>query len=128
MEEKVKAIGSMDIVYRAARRLIILLDDVKLSKDEQEVALKYRAILQELDRPYIIRQLWKNFARQFDPSETEYQTVTAFLEQVLSARWFRRAWCNHEIKIRARRTENGPLLLLFGSDMSVLRLERRFLF
>lgn len=127
-KEKVKAIGSMDIVYRAARSLIIILEDVKLSKEEQDVALKYKALFQELDHLDIVRELYERFIHRFNPSETEYQTIIAFVRKVLSARWFGRASCNHEVKIRARRTGNGPLILLFASDMSILRLERRFLF
>lgn len=125
--EKVKAIGSMDIVYRAARRLVIILEDVKLSKDEQAVALKYKAILQRLELPDTGSKLYDLFKEQFHPSETEYQIIKDFLQKILSARWFGRAWCNHEVKILAARRENGPVMLLFASDMSILLLERRFL-
>src|SRR5438034_3099637 len=130
-EEKRIAIGSMDVIYRAARRLIIILEDVEIGVDEQRVALKYASLYETLCQ--IIRGTKpsndekKRLTREnFKLDPQDCKAIKGFLLRMFSARWFSRAWCAHECKVHPHEAKNNPLFLCFSSDGSVLHFEFRF--
>jgi hypothetical protein len=127
-EEKILAIGSMDVLYRAARLLIIVLEDVQLAEDEQAAAVRYFGMCQNVAASGPGEKLFDILQEKFDPSEAEYNVTINFLQKILSARWFTRGWCSHEIKIRPREKENSPRVLLFGSEKEVLIFEYRWIY
>ncbi len=65
---------------------------------------------------------------QFDSSEAEYNVIINLLQKILSARWFIRAWCSHEIKIRSSVKEKSLRVLLFESKKKVLTFEHRWIY
>ena len=87
-EEKKMAVGVMDIIYRSARQLIIILEDVKVPDEEEEMANRYF----DLKRRGHLSQDW-------DISEKDLELMKSLLERILSARWFSRAWCSHGFRI-----------------------------
>ncbi len=127
--EKKAAVGSMDVVYLAARRLLIVLEDIQLNEVEQAVMKKYDGIFQELVDPDVDDTIFKRLMQRFDPSEAEYTVVIQSLQKILSARWFGRTWCNHEIRIQPMRSKtDATLFLMFGNAREVICLEHRFLY
>ncbi len=128
-DEKRLAIGSMDVVYRAARQLLVVLEDVQLDAVEQAATMKYSQILHRLAVPGLGAGIFDLLANEFDPSEAEYTAIIALFRRILSARWFSRTWCTHEIRIRPNeRHSQRTLFLMFGSTGEVLCLAGRFLF
>jgi len=131
-EEKRIAIGSMDVIYRAARRLIIVLEDVELCGDEQKAGLKYASLYERMcqivrerkppnsEKTKLIKECFK--------LDTEDSVATKrFFLKMLSARWYSRAWCAHECKVNQHGKINNPLFLCFGGDGGVLGFEFRFM-
>jgi hypothetical protein len=56
-DEKKIAIGSMDIIYRSARQLIILLEDVQLDEEEDDAGSRYTKMFEGLCREVQERDL-----------------------------------------------------------------------
>jgi len=124
-DEKEIAIGSMDIIYHACRRLVIVLEDVQLAKTEEAVGLKYAELYESMclkvrqnqisgaKRDSFIESYW-----HVDPSDEP--AVVEFAMKMLGARWYSRAWCAHEVSVNKHGKVNNPLLLCFGADNRVL--------
>jgi hypothetical protein len=134
-------IGAMDIIYRSSRRLVILLEDIQLSQDEECAGLTYASAYEEGCREVRERNLEgqakeefgnKMFPRQEDKLRDEGQghillAVIPFALKLLGARWFSRAWCAHEIRLAPYLPPNNPLLLCYGHLGQVISFEFRFI-
>lgn len=80
------AIGAMDYVYRAARRVIAVLEDIAISKSEIDAILRYA----ETNEPMHRRD------------DTDLEAMAQAYGRILKARWFQRAWCLHEFNTSNR--------------------------
>lgn len=78
--EKSFAIGAMDYVYRAARKVIVVIEDAAISKSEMDAILRYA----ETNEPMHVRD------------EADLKLIAQAYGRILKARWFQRAWCLHE--------------------------------
>lgn len=92
--EKQLAIGSMDLVYKSARKVVAILEDVRISEAENI--------------------LLQNIGVKLEPKDADLNAVTHILIRILSARWFRRAWCSHELQL-----SNDLVFLLPATPTSV---------
>lgn len=81
--EKSVAIGSMDLVYQAARKVVVAIEDVAFTMSEVELMLSYTAS----DLP---RSQWP---------QNDLNTLSAAFQKLVKARWFQRAWCLHEFLV-----------------------------
>lgn len=138
-DEKKVAIGSMDVIYRSARRLVILLEDVQLNKEEGKAGCLYAKFFEDMAREVAKQELSgmakTNFLNTYfsgKENEDEAKKIPEnvrkqFIWKVLSARWFTRAWCAHESRVVPHLKVNNPLFLCFGSDGRVLSFEYRFI-
>jgi hypothetical protein len=129
-EEKVIAIGSMDIIYRSSRRLVIALEDIQLTKDEDSLCDKYiqransmiaeikAAGLEGAEKSCFIDWYWTL-------DESDMTALEDLLMKLLGARWFTRAWCAHEISVKKHdpKRENKAMFLCFGADGRVVEIE-----
>ena len=77
--DKQLLIGSMDIIYKCARKVVVILEDVSIPEAE-EVVLQ------------AVRVQWK-------PKNEDLDALARLLLRILSARWFQRAWCSHELQL-----------------------------
>ncbi|KAM7220118.1 hypothetical protein V8F06_004446 [Rhypophila decipiens] len=141
-EEKQRHIAAMDIIYQSSRRLIILLEDVQLSKTETTAGLTYakwyRDLSDEVKRLSLEGQAKSDLIDEYFPSkERECRNtgkgylmdgIRDFAMKVLKGRWYSRAWCAHESRVIPHQKVNNPLFLCFGHDEQVLSFEFRFLF
>ena len=75
--DKQLLIGSMDTIYKCARKVVVILEDVSIPEAEE-------VVLQD------VRVKWK-------PKKEDIAVLARILLRILSARWFRRAWCSHEL-------------------------------
>lgn len=78
--EKSFAIGAMDYVYRAARKVIVIIEDAAISESEVDAILRYA----EKNEPMHRRD------------EADLRLIAQAYGRILKARWFQRAWCLHE--------------------------------
>ncbi|KAM7186695.1 hypothetical protein V8F33_011682 [Rhypophila sp. PSN 637] len=141
-EEKQGHIAAMDIIYQSARRIVILLEDVQLSKLETNAGLTYAKLYQDLcdevknlglegeARSKYIEEYFPSKEKEFRSTGQEYllDGIRDFAMNILSGRWYSRAWCAHESRVVPHQKINNPLLLCFGHDGRVLTFEFRFLF
>ncbi|RDW56747.1 hypothetical protein BP6252_13970 [Coleophoma cylindrospora] len=85
--EKALAIGSMDVVYRHARIVVVVLEDIILDKFDEDA----------------LRMLMETFHRGAKWVYREHLEVsrqlTRLVWKIFSARWFTRAWCGHELLV-----------------------------
>lgn len=86
-KEKVVAVASMDIIYKCARLVVVVLEDIWIGKSEEDVLralidmYKRKALLDLSTKPELSR------------------IATGLLWKIFSARWFSRAWCGHELHV-----------------------------
>jgi Heterokaryon incompatibility protein (HET) len=86
-EEKMTTIGFMDVIYKNARLVVILLEDVILSKTECNVL---QCLLNKSERG-------ANWDLKVE-GELKHHAI-CLLWKIFSARWFTRAWCDHEFRV-----------------------------
>lgn len=137
--DKMVHIGAMDIIYRSARGIVILLEDIQLTAEEEAAGLEYAAFFKDMRIEADARSLDGNerlkFIRGYFPSREPSSKVEdlqkkahSFGLRILNARWFTRAWCAHESRVSPHGKFIQPLLLCFGADGRVLSFEFRFLY
>src|SRR6266480_72945 len=139
--EQAVAVGAMDIIYRSARRMLILLEDVQLDAGEEKAAVTYEGFYNDMRRLIVDNgiegaekdELLRNnvVARESELDEEVVQRLREdgrrFTKKLLTARWFSRAWGAHESRVLTQPIkENNPLFLCFGADGRVLPFEFRF--
>ncbi|KAL8713849.1 MAG: hypothetical protein Q9220_001994 [cf. Caloplaca sp. 1 TL-2023] len=82
--EKSEVIGAMDLIYRSARMVVAVLEDISVNAAE-------RQLLDEVK------------TKAGDPSwKTDQQSMRSLMAifiRILGARWFKRAWCSHELQL-----------------------------
>ena len=105
----------MDVIYRAARSLIIALEDVQLDETEEEVGTKYHEMYlkpcarnSKKQQPTDSERL-KMIAELFVHNASDPRASNQFILKMLNARWHSRAWCAHERKVNPHGKVNNPL-------------------
>lgn len=97
--DKQLIIGSMDLIYKCARKVVAILEDVWISEAEEVLLQGVRV--------------------QRKPRNEDLDVLTRILIRILSARWFRRAWCSHEMQLSSNivfllPAKNNPVQLSQG--------------
>lgn len=77
--EKLRAIASMDVVYKSCRRLVIILEDAHL--DDAEAAM-----LEKYDSKKL------NFTVTWQPERSDVDALVSLCRKVTATRWWTRAW------------------------------------
>lgn len=144
-KEKGVALGVMDIIYRSARRMLILLEDVQLNESEQMVgnlyAKMYTAMSAHVREKGLGGQEKTEFISSFTLSKSQEiqrqvkascgyeasRVAGELVMKLLGANWFTRAWCAHESRIVPHLPHNNPLFLSFGPGEQIATFEFRFI-
>ncbi len=121
--EKADAIGCMGFIYKAARRLVIPLEDVQLTREEEIEGIRCAHIYRDAVNNYLGGDLFAEIQERFFPTDEEYVTLLSFLEKMVSARWTQRAWCSHEIRVQTVGRRFRAVFLVFGSQLKVLQFD-----
>jgi hypothetical protein len=142
--EKAVTIGAMDVIYRSARQMAILLEDVQLDAAEQMAAKTYAGFCEDM-RQLIVKnglqgeakmelirsnKYFKGFKDELDEGVAQklWEDSRRFVKKLLTARWFSRAWCAHECRIAVHpAAENTPIIFCFGAEGQVIPFEFRFI-
>ena len=102
-EEKKNLIGSIDLIFKSARLVIAVLEDVSLTYAEENMLQKW------------LPQVVKGIA--IEPRK-DREIVSRAFYRILSARWFKRAWCSDELQIA------GELSLAFLVGNHIRKIDR----
>ncbi|KAF2454857.1 hypothetical protein BDY21DRAFT_365878 [Lineolata rhizophorae] len=85
--EKRLAIGAMDVVYRQARIVAVVLEDVVLSQREAVAARE------------AMRRCGDKVLAPWKMAAEEIMALATAVNRVLASRWATRAWCHHEFRL-----------------------------
>src|SRR3569833_2632146 len=131
-EDKINAIAAMDVIYRSARRMVILLEDVQITAEEKRILTRWH------EQAYpTVRGDWRSVSadkKDRNPSleANERVLMAGVFLKILSARWFQRAWCSHELKVSRYPLRLQPadtrLKHLYGPDKEIVKINIMFLF
>ena len=83
-DEKSLTIGFMDAIYRQARLIVVVLEDIAISDDEGDF---FEDLMDKSNQ-----EAYKDLLVD---AGSAFCAASVFLK-ILSARWFSRAWCSHE--------------------------------
>jgi hypothetical protein len=93
--EKSVVIGAIDVIYKNARAVVVALDDIAVTPDEEQF-LRY----------YVEQYSYSQLPSGQEPNSgltpplmEQFTPLKTFLERVISSDWFDRAWCAHEMKM-----------------------------
>jgi len=93
--EKQAAVNAMDIIYKCARAVVIMLDDIEITKTEQEALQFYIHEFEKITK--------EGFRDVFYNDDPPYLTTNDLMRniylKIVRARWFSRAWCMHETRL-----------------------------
>ncbi|KAL1794482.1 hypothetical protein ACET3X_007903 [Alternaria dauci] len=93
--ERTGILGAIDVIYKNARAVVVALDDIAVTPDEEQF-LRYYV------EQYSYSQLplgQEPNAGLTPPVMEQFTPLKTFLERVISSDWFDRAWCAHEMKM-----------------------------
>jgi hypothetical protein len=93
--ERVASIGAIDLIYKNARAVIVALDDVTTSVDEEQFLRYYGEQYSYSELPH---DQQPNLGMS-PPLMHQYPLLWSFLERILGSTWFERAWCAHEMRL-----------------------------
>ena len=115
--EKATAIGSMDLIYQFAQKVIIALEDIALTTTDTYLMFKYV----------------NTMGSRNQITEHDRQQLASVFCKIIAARWFDRAWCVHEFLVSRRHVFLVPIshvgspTVSKGSSTTVLRIDGPFL-
>lgn len=92
--ERVASMGTIDVIYKNARTVVVALDDVIVPFEEAQF-LRYYV------QHYTYSELPSDqqpFAALSPPLMRQCPFMWSFMERILSSAWFDRAWCAHEMR------------------------------
>ena len=112
-EEKKLLVGAMDVIYRSARQLFIILEDVFIPSNEEEV----------INRCWDMRS--GNSPWYWNLPEHDIALLKTTFARIMDARWFYRAWCSHEFRVTnyfMADFNKQPRFRVKGSSGSIVRI------
>ena len=93
--EKARTMAAIDIIYKNARIVVVALDDIVVTQEEEQFLRYY-------SQQYSYSEIPSHQQPNLDMSPPflyHYSVLTSFIDRVLSSAWFDRAWCSHEMRM-----------------------------
>lgn len=116
--EQTISMSAMDEVYRNARLIVVVLDDLKLEQYEGEVLANHVREYEHLS--YVAAD--KRFRRHQPPYLETHEDLFKVLQKILTSSWFRRAWCRHEMRLAKEHVFLLPCQAAGSYTQPVLRM------
>jgi hypothetical protein len=114
-EQKVVQISLMDAIYKNARAIIVVLNDIEISKFELEAVRDYTQLYESSpDPPLSIPHLDEN-----PPMMTRHKVLHFYLK-IMSSSWYHRAWCIHELRLGSKHVFLVPVATASSEEASSL--------
>lgn len=89
------SMSAMDMVYRSARLVVVVLDDIELDTQEGQVLGSH---MEEYARMLHVAPT-KRFRGKQPPYLDTHDDLFDVLRKLLRSSWFKRAWCRHEMRL-----------------------------
>lgn len=93
--ERATTIGAIDTIYKNARVVVVALDDIIVTPEEEQFL---RCYLNTYSCSDLSIDQQPN-ARQNPPFMYQYPVFVSFFERFIESEWFERAWCAHEMRL-----------------------------
>jgi hypothetical protein len=93
--ERATTIGAIDTIYKNARLVVVALDDIVATFEEEQFL---RCYLDQYSFSDLNLDQQPN-ANQTPPFMCQYPAFVSFFERSISSEWFERAWCAHEMRL-----------------------------
>ncbi|KAL5116402.1 hypothetical protein ACEQ8H_005750 [Pleosporales sp. CAS-2024a] len=117
--ERVASIGAIDLIYKNARAVVVALDDISVSADEEQF-LRYYV------EQYSYSELPDNQQPNVGlspPLVHQFPHLASLVERILASTWFERAWCAHEMRLGRNHVFMVPCHRQFdGEVQTVIRI------
>lgn len=97
-EEKHATITAMDALYSCARVVIVALEDIEISIDEERFLQAFIEDYEDESRP----PLPPPHIHENPPFMERNPNLKDFFVKICESRWFQRAWCSHEMRLAKR--------------------------
>ncbi|KAF2830424.1 hypothetical protein CC86DRAFT_284354 [Ophiobolus disseminans] len=124
-DEHVAAVGAIDTIYKNARAVVVALDDVTATLEEEQFLRCYAEQYSRLELP-LGQQPNVGLS---PPLMHQYPILWTFLDHVLNSSWFERAWCAHEMRLGEHHIFILPCSLQWeGEVQTVMRFTSAFFF
>jgi hypothetical protein len=114
--ERAGITGAIDVVYKNARAVVVALDDIAVTPDEEQFLRYYVEQYSYSQTPSGHQPnagLTPPLMEQFSPLKT-------LLERVISSEWFDRAWCAHEMKMGRSHVFLVPCLRHYEDEVQTI--------
>lgn len=118
MLEQTISMSAMDEVYRNARLIVVVLDDLELKPHEAELLADHVREYEQLS--YVAAD--KRFRRHQPPYLETHDDLFKLLQKMLTSAWFRRAWCRHEMRLAKEHVFLLPCHTVGSYTQTVLRM------
>jgi hypothetical protein len=93
--ERATIFGAVDTIYRNARTVVVALDDITATPDEEQFLCYY---VEQYSYYELSSEQQPNTGLS-PPFMQECGPLRSFLERLISSGWFDRAWCVHEMRM-----------------------------
>ncbi|CAI6325733.1 unnamed protein product [Periconia digitata] len=118
--EKAGAIAAMGDVYRNARSVVVVLDDVEVERHEAG-ALQWWMRQWEGFQDHDV-SIWRRERQEMNTALMEGDLVVlSFVERMLDSEWFRSAWCHLEMRMGRNRVFLCPIAGSENGISSIIR-------
>jgi hypothetical protein len=97
LEEKQIAVNVMDLIYKSARTVIVLLDDIKVTVKEQDFLASYIIDFENYEGN--VANIFEPHGGERPPYMKANPAFRNFFLKLIGAKWFERAWCMHEMRM-----------------------------
>lgn len=120
--EQMACVAAMNLIYVSARRLVIVLEDIFIFKEDRDFALAFFEYIRKKDNPYPGSAGWNIRKFLSDYATAEYQPnigdARSLYENILGSWWFQRTWCHHEIRcsLMTHDWSSQPRIRPMGAD------------
>jgi hypothetical protein len=122
--ERVASIGAIDIIYKNARAVVVALDDIAVSPDEEQFLRYYVEQYSYSELPHNLQPS----AGLSPPFMRQHPLLWSFLERILSSTWFDRAWCAHEMESGNSHVFMMPCSVQYDDEVqTIIRITGAFL-
>jgi hypothetical protein len=122
--ERVASMGAIDIIYKNARAVVVALDDIAVSPDEEQFLRYYVEQYSYSELPHNLQPS----AGLSPPFMRQHPILWSFLERILSSAWFDRAWCAHEMESGNSHVFMIPCSVQYDDEVqTVIRITGAFL-
>ncbi|CAK1361631.1 hypothetical protein CB0940_03012 [Cercospora beticola] len=94
-EETIVSMSAMDMVYRSARVVVVVLDDIEMDAHEGELLLNHMSEYNSMTHV----PPGQRFRRKQPPYLESHENLFRVIRKMLRSSWFKRAWCRHEMRL-----------------------------